>query len=140
MQCPKCLSAMKTISIVSKSLEALSGIEVERCDGCGALWFDRGEASALKGRSELVAKLLDVGDRRLGATMNLTRDIDCPKCGCPMQHTQFPGQRHVELESCPRCEGQLFDAGEFRDAMKLTFVERIRHAIAVFPKPPKHGG
>ena len=35
-------------------------------------------------------------------------------------------QTHIWFESCSQCEGMYFDAGEFSDLKRDTFLDRIR--------------
>ena len=100
INCPKCMSLMTTLSINGKLLGKVNGVEVERCEGCGGLWFDRGEALLLKGVSGLVAQRLDTGDPRLGATMNRATDVACPRCARIMTHVDYPGQNNIYFDQC----------------------------------------
>ena len=73
MQCPKCEATME-----EHSLSTLKGkVTVDRCSGCRGLWFDIGEAEALK--EKWMSDYVDDGDPNVGKTHNLIRDINCPR-------------------------------------------------------------
>lgn len=116
MKCPKCASAMETVSYQS--------IEVDRCTKCAGLWFDMLEAEDLKnlGGSEVI----DTGSKETGKEHNKIRDIKCPKCAALMLRMVVNGQPHIWYESCPICYGAYFDAGEFRDFKAETFVDTVK--------------
>ena len=79
MECPKCNSAMHEIEI-----ETLHGkVVIDKCERCEGLWFDNGEAEQLK--NDWMADFADSGDPAIGKTYNAVRDIQCPRCGEPMQ-------------------------------------------------------
>ena len=122
MQCPKCRSEFETLRH--------EGIEVDRCPGCGGIWFDALEKERLA--SSAGGAELDAGDPRVGRRYNDMTNIQCPRCEVKMfrmtDHTQF----HIEYESCPTCYGTFFDAGEFKDLSRLTLAERLRKIVDIW--------
>ena len=99
--CPKCGSPMHEQSV--------NGVTIDRCEGCGGLWFDHGEAEALA-EDWIVAYIDRAGDTTAGRLDEIDT-IDCPRCGDTMA-------RHVRLEQAlwfEQCErhGTYLDAGEF---------------------------
>jgi Zn-finger nucleic acid-binding protein len=123
MQCAKCKTEMTAIDI--------DGIEVDRCDGCGGMWFDLGEKEALKASTHKDAERIDIGDPSRGERQNEIRDIDCPRCNTGMVKLSHHEQRHIEYERCATCGGVYLDAGEFDDLRDLTPGERARR---LFPR------
>lgn len=113
MQCPKCHSAMEVI--------AVDGGEVDRCPGCGGLWFDLLEHEELKAQ----AALIDTGDALVGARHNTIDRIECPSCGNgqPLIRMVDPQQPHIWFESCTVCYGRFYDAGEYRDFAEFTVAD-----------------
>ncbi len=121
LRCPKCQSTMTPVRVVD--------VEVDRCGGCGGLWFDLLEHEDLK-RSG-TAETLDSGDARTGERYNQVGLISCPVDGQPMVRMVDKAQPGLWLESCPVCYGTFFDAGEFREYAD----ERLRDMILRHRRP-----
>jgi Zn-finger nucleic acid-binding protein len=121
LQCPKCRAAMGAV--------ALAGIEVDRCTGCGGLWFDLLEHEDLKGAPG--AGTLDSGDPSTGQRYDQVGLVRCPVDGAPMVRMVDKAQPTLWLESCPVCYGTFFDAGEFREFseenLRDMVLRRRRH-------------
>ena len=116
MQCPKCHSETKPVVIAA--------IEVDRCGGCGGLWFDANEAQKLK-----MIEGSESIDQRKAAPLSKTdhpSPISCPRCKTRMIQMVDPDQPHIHIEGCTVCYGMFFDAGEFRDYREQTLIERLR--------------
>lgn len=116
MQCPKCRGAMEQVQI--------SGVEVDRCGSCKALWFDALEDRDLRGGKNAAA--LDTGDAVAGARNDAQGKIECPRCHQRMIRMVDREQPHVWYESCPVCYGTFFDAGEFRDVSERSVADIFR--------------
>jgi uncharacterized protein len=116
MNCPKCQAVMAAVKV--------GIVEVERCTGCGGLWFDSLEEEWLKTPSDAAA--LDVGDPTVGAQHNTQGRIDCPKCHTRTIRMVDVEQPHIWFESCKVCYGRFFDAGEFRDLATSTIEDLVR--------------
>ncbi len=124
MQCPKCDSSMKEIKI-----SILHGtVVIDQCENCQGLWFDHGEAEALKGR--WMADFVDSGDPESGKAYDEVRDINCPRCGKPMKHVTDPKQKHLTYEVCEE-HGMFMDAGEFTDYKHETPMDLFRGLVAL---------
>lgn len=105
LACPKCRTLMAPVRFAE--------IEVDRCTGCGGIWFDMLEQEDL--RDQPGAKAIDSGDPEVGRRYDQVGLIRCPVDGEPMVRMVDKGQPHLWLESCPLCYGMFFDAGEFTD-------------------------
>lgn len=119
MNCPKCQSPMDTVQVGS--------VEVDRCSGCGGMWFDAFEDEAVREAGQ--AATLDTGSAEAGRTQNQQGKIKCPRDGSPMIRMVDREQTHVWYESCSVCHGRFFDAGEFKDVSERTlgdFFKRWR--------------
>jgi Zn-finger nucleic acid-binding protein len=99
------------------------GVEVDRCTGCKGLWFDLKEEVQL-GKIE-GAESIDEGDAFVGAKFNEVRQIKCPRCEVDMFLVSETKPAGIYYESCPRCYGAFFDAGEFTDYLEEQIVERF---------------
>lgn len=127
MECPKCNSPMKEIKI-----EILHGhVIIDKCESCQGLWFDHGEAEALKGN--WMADFADSGDPDVGKSYNVVRDIDCPRCSKKMTHIADPRQPHLLYELCDE-HGIFMDAGEFTDYKHETPMDLFRGLLALIKK------
>lgn len=124
MQCPKCNAAMSEVEV--------EGITVDRCDGCGGLWFDLREHEYLKEIKD--SEKIDSGSRGRGEAMDAVRDIECPRCSTLMVKLGFPDQPEIQYEQCATCGGAFLDAGEFSDYKENTVSERIGRWVRRFRK------
>ena len=123
MDCPKCDANMK-----ERTVNTLRGkITIDQCEDCRGMWFDPGEAVALKG--EWMSEYLDDGEAELGKELNVKRDINCPHCGTAMQHMNDKKQSHIQFEACPD-HGVFLDAGEFTDYKNETIMDLFRGIAA----------
>lgn len=119
MKCPKCDSELKPLTHQS--------VEIERCSGCGGLWFDAFEHEELKrlGGSEKI-------DYSTKTTVPPGAGSGrCPKDQQPLFVMVVAGQPHISYESCGVCHGVFFDAGEFKDFKEETFGERLRAVFGI---------
>ena len=124
MECPKCSSPMKEIKI-----SVLHGnVVIDQCEKCQGLWFDHGEAEALKG--SWMADFVDSGDPEAGKDFDKVRDIKCPICGKPMKNVTDPRQKHLNYEVCEE-HGMFMDAGEFTDFKHETPMDLVRGLFAL---------
>ena len=123
MTCPKCKAAMKAVSA--------GEYEVDRCTGCGGLWFDLREHEHIAVSKAQVAPL-DTGDAAKGNRHNQLRDVQCPACRVKMLKLSVPNQLHIKYESCPVCYGAFFDAGEFKDYASHTLAEQVSNFFRGF--------
>jgi Zn-finger nucleic acid-binding protein len=121
LACPKCRSTMAAVEF--------AGIEVDRCTGCGGIWFDLLEHEAL--RAAAGADAIDTGDPAVGARFDAVGLVRCPVDAEPMVRMVDRAQPALWFESCPLCYGVFFDAGEFsefmEDHLRDLFVRRRRH-------------
>ncbi len=105
-------------------IETLHGqVHIDQCEGCKGMWFDNGEAE------DWMADFLDSGDPEVGKTYNAVRDIECPRCGKPMQRINDPKQKHLQYEAC-EAHGLFMDAGEFTDFKHETLADIFRDLLA----------
>jgi Zn-finger nucleic acid-binding protein len=105
LRCPKCAATMQPV--------VFKDVEFDRCVDCRGLWFDLLEHEDLKKLAG--SEAIDIGDASRGRQTNKLDKIECPACHASMVRLVDPGQPHIWLESCAKCFGVFFDAGEFRD-------------------------
>jgi Zn-finger nucleic acid-binding protein len=101
---------------------------VDRCCGCGGIWFDISEQEDLK--KDPGSEKIDTGDRKTGKKMDSMRDIDCPACGNRMVSLVALKRREIHYEKCSICYGVFLDAGEFEDyKQEMSFADILASAL-----------
>ncbi len=118
---------------------AFQGIEVDVCRKCGGIWFDRGELDDVMreavSQPQSVARL----DPKAGAPTRQTphRTLGCPRCRTPMRPEIYGKVSSIELDRCPRCQGQWADGGEIsalveylHDPGESQRMQKLGEAIA----------
>jgi Zn-finger nucleic acid-binding protein len=101
-------------------------VTIDRCTGCGGLWFDGDEAQRLKNISG--SEVLDSGNSKKGRHYDCCGDINCPRCGKSMEKSSDWKQVHIWYEVC-RDHGIFMDAGEFTDFKNETPLDWFRELI-----------
>ena len=119
MKCPKCNSELKTL--------VHQNVEVDRCPGCGGIWFDAFEHEELRELS---------GSEKIDYSPKTTVPANSGSGLCPRDQQRLfgmvvAGQPHIAFESCGFCHGVFFDAGEIKDFREETFGERLRAIFGV---------
>ena len=119
MKCPKCDSELKPL--------IHANVEIDRCLGCGGMWFDAFEHEELRELS---------GSDRIDYSPKTTVATDSGSGLCPRDQQRLfamvvAGQPHIAYESCGFCHGVFFDAGEFKDFREETFGERLRATFGI---------
>lgn len=117
MKCPKCDSAMETVSFTGK--------HVERCTGCKGLWIRKDEFAQLK-RDDWLAPHIDQASIKEGRKFDALEDVACPVCAKTLHHVVDEKQSHIMYEQCPAGCGVFFDAGEFKDLATETFWDKFK--------------
>ena len=118
MRCHKCRADMEAVDY--------KGTVIDRCSICKGIWFDAGEAEALKGK--WMGDALDRGDPDEGKKWDAVEDIACPRCGKDMEKASDPDQPHIWYEVCQE-HGMFMDAGEFTDYKHETLADWFRSLI-----------
>jgi len=117
MKCPKCSGALTPVTYGRKTI-------LHRCEDCAGIFC---KPDALSGVTrDWMLDVVDAGPHKLAQKHNAIEDIDCPDCGVPMDKTYDAEQPHIWFEQCAQCEGLYFDAGEFSDTQRKTFLDRLR--------------
>lgn len=115
-----------------RTIDTLHGkITIDECTACHGLWFDNGEAEALK--SDWMSDFVDRGDPGVGRDYNEVKDVKCPRCKRVMETVIDPKQAHLEYEACAE-HGMFMDAGEFTDYKHETLMDRFRDIVAVLKR------
>jgi Zn-finger nucleic acid-binding protein len=89
-------------------------VEVDRCTGCGGIWFDARERERLEAKRG--SEAIDTGSADVGKQQNTNDRIACPRCTSRMVRMIDPKHPRLWFEQCAVCGGAYLDAGEFRDS------------------------
>ncbi len=127
LRCPKCNGLMQAVTFKQDG-DAEAEVEVDRCVGCGGIWFDALEKEVLAGMGG--SESVDTGNRKIGKRHNWIGDIDCPRCHTQMIKMVDIRQPHIWYEACSLCGGVYFDAGEFTDFKFHTLADWVRSVLA----------
>lgn len=105
MECPQCNTKLRPFLVQSQN----PGIDVEldRCHGCGGMWFDAGELEISTGRK--VIKSTKPSDRY------------CPRCLIPLLNAELTAG--VAVEACRACKGVYLDARDMHTVTRSAPVK-----------------
>jgi Zn-finger nucleic acid-binding protein len=105
MICPLCKVPMLVLEF--------EGIELDCCNDCAGVWFDRGELLLLFGgsdteRLELRPEHID----GLPEAPSSEKKRKCPLCRQKMRKVYIGPRQSVLIDVCPEGDGLWFDGGE----------------------------
>ena len=129
MLCPRCLSNSKEVEL-QKSV--LHGIEIDVCNSCGGIWFDKLELSeAISLSKEEVTNFYNKLSNLSVDNKPVERDLvlNCPKCNVEMNKYRYMYTSSIYIDSCDRCEGIWLDKGEL-----LSILNYLEEASKVDPE------
>lgn len=117
LACPKCQGGMLPRRYPQSQVLAW------RCEGCGGLWLPEMAHEDLREEAAEVDAAPDAP--RDHAPLDVV--VPCPACvHWPLIRMVDPQQPHIRFESCTRCYGRYYDAGEYRDfADEEGLLERL---------------
>jgi len=123
VRCPKDSMYMEKVTV--------GGIEIDRCAGCGAMWFDALELDKIleSKDSKAFVKNLDIGSTGRHTGVKALGKLVCPRDRSPLITLLDMKQSHVEEMGCTVCGGVLLDSGELKDLSEFTLKERVRALI-----------
>ncbi|WP_028771613.1 rhomboid family intramembrane serine protease [Shewanella waksmanii] len=116
MQCPSCQS--KHFDVFD-----FHGEEVDRCQDCCGLWFERGELNS-------ALSTADNGDDRVRLERSLGQHLgqtsrQCCHCQQPMQHFHLMEGFEVEIDICSECHGVWLDADETQKVVHSPKIKQV---------------
>ena len=110
MECSGCQGNMTELT--------LDGVQIDRCDRCGGVWLDAGEAEALvkkapTPREALQKKKLDLLRQWKVAALD-PREVDraCPRCSKNFVRVNYKDIPGLQVDRCPAQCGMHLDKGE----------------------------
>jgi Zn-finger nucleic acid-binding protein len=121
LNCPKCTAEMFP--------DKFGQIIIDRCAGCGGIWFDIGELNLLKEMKG--SEAIDEGLAKVGRIYDkVARTVNCPRCATPLARMSDKEQPHIHMEACKSCSGVFLDAGEFKDVKFHTLADYVKDFFA----------
>jgi uncharacterized protein len=110
MDCSACKNPMNEVD--------LDGVRIDRCDKCGGVWLDAGEAEALvkkdpSPKDEMKkVKLKLLQQWKTAAIEPKEVDRTCPRCHAAMLRVNYKEIPGLQVEKCPSDCGLYLDKGE----------------------------
>ena len=121
MNCPVCEKPMVE--------EDFGGVQVDVCrDGCKGIWFDWLELVRLDENSEGAGAALEEALRSPRVNDDDRGQLNCPKCGMPMQTHKYKSAKEVNIDECYGCGGYFLDSGEIREVRDNYMTEEQEQA------------
>jgi Zn-finger nucleic acid-binding protein len=138
MFCPRCLTNSKEVLLQNMVLDS---IELDVCNSCGGIWFDKQElASAISLDKQTVEsfynklnslkvqnEISETASNEQGFTKDLI--LKCPKCNIEMSKYKYMYTSNIYIDSCDRCEGIWLDNNEL-----LNIINYLEEASKVDPE------
>lgn len=116
MNCPKCNQQLKQTKINSA--------EVNRCDDCGGIWFDKDELKLVRDERDKNLSWLDFDLWNDKNKLSVSgKSIDCPRDEEPLFKIKC-GNTDVLVDICLECRGIWLDKDEL-DKIILELKEKI---------------
>lgn len=110
MVCPRCKTRQETYLLKKASLD---NIEVDICEKCGGIWFDKNELGhATKISQKEILELTNLLENTNQVEKFEDVEINCPKCDIPMTKYRYMYTSNIYIDSCEKCEGIWIDKGE----------------------------
>ena len=110
MECSGCQAEMQELE--------LDGVLIDRCERCGGVWLDAGEAADLVKKSptpreELQKKKLELLRQWKVAAVD-PREVDraCPRCDVNLVRVNYQDIPGLQVDKCPDDCGMYLDQGE----------------------------
>lgn len=132
MNCPKCPSSLETLSVpledrsVPGPKSAKIVLEIDRCPGCGGVWFDSDELDKyLDAKVKIPAA--PAAPPALNAQLD-AKPASCPRCALALVKGPARSNPKITVDSCGNCAGIWVDGAELADAggESLPFADRLK--------------
>lgn len=104
-----------------------SGVTVDRCAKCGAVWLDKNELERILAAG--AASKVDLGPFGRDKPNGPIAPLRCPRDQSLLTEVADARQMHVLIMICSECGGKLLDAGELIDLAQFTVGERIKAVL-----------
>ncbi|HSD18021.1 MAG TPA: zf-TFIIB domain-containing protein [Thermomonas sp.] len=114
LTCPKCAGDMR--------IQRFPESDGYRCADCHGLWLP------LMANEQLEERAAEIDtERYAGVSAPEPRTLACPECEfTPLIRMVDAARPDIHFESCKRCYGRYYDAGEFREVSEdPSFLQRL---------------
>ncbi|MCP4148425.1 MAG: zf-TFIIB domain-containing protein [bacterium] len=127
MNCPRCDVQMKVDGLENHSPGVTTtGIEIDVCNSCHGIWFDKGELA----QAENVFELTGYEFRKIPGSKEQNVQMDCPKCNKnKMDKIENKRDKKVIMDVCPDCKGVWLDGGEIEAVQKENLFLILGRAL-----------
>lgn len=118
--CPRCHEVLSRFTVF--------GVDLDQCQTCHGLWFDRDELDVVKSNMDDDIRWKDFDLRAYAerAHFKHTR-LACPSCGAALCELRFDTSR-IELEFCVKCGGLWTDKGKL-----IPILNHMRRKVSQEP-------
>lgn len=132
MNCPKCPTPLETVTVpiedrtVPGPKSATLTLEIDRCPGCGGVWFDAEELDKyLNAKVRMPAAA--ASDPGRAAELD-AKAAACPRCGVALTRGPARSNPRLTVDTCGACAGIWVDGAELAEAggENLPFAERMK--------------
>jgi uncharacterized protein len=96
----------------------LDGVTIDRCDRCGGVWLDAGEADDLvkkepEGKDAMRAVKYELLRKwKVAASEPRPTERTCPRCDEHLARVNYKDVPGVQVDKCPKDCGLYLDRGE----------------------------
>jgi Zn-finger nucleic acid-binding protein len=125
--CPRCGAGLDTVSV--------GAVKVDGCGGCGGVWFDHQELTALARTQAAQLAGLEAQFQPAAASTGTATGMGCPACGGSLRGFEFPHAPGIPLHGCEGCRGIWVDDGELQ-AIHARLQAMQAPATSRPPAPP----
>lgn len=116
MKCVKCDKNLKKADY--------KGIQLDYCEECQGIWFDRGELRKVKDKEDEFIRWIDIDPWKNKDKFEISKSGKiCPVCGVPLYIIGYDGFP-IWVDVCNVCYGIWLDKGEF-DEIVAYMKEKV---------------
>lgn len=128
-KCPKCESDL--------NLKVIGSIEVDECESCKGIWFDKGELTEAKDLADPNLNWLDFEIWKHEDKFTSKQGaLKCPTCSVPTVGIEY-GDTGVNVDYCKNCQGVWLEKDELpkiigaleTEIHEKTFSEYVHESI-----------
>lgn len=125
-QCPKCNDEL--------ILKKIGGVEVDECQKCKGIWYDKDELRQAKDASDSDLNWMDFEIWKHEDQFETSScDVSCPTCQKPMVTLEY-GKSNVAIDYCQSCKGTWLDKGEFKSIIDALESELLTKSFPNYIK------
>ena len=123
LKCPRCATQLTTGEFEKYDQDiTLSTMDVDKCQSCGGIWFDKDELAQIHDTIEIT--LIEI--RKLPDSNEQNKPLNCPKCqSAIMEKIQNVRDEKVIMDVCPDCKGVWLDSGELKAIQQENFFKTL---------------